>query len=109
MTYICKPLFAPGQIVRHKVYGYRGLIYDVDGRFSESREWLEKIEAYQSIEDMPWYHVLVDGESHTTYVAEDNLELATGIDSVLEFDHPLLGDFFRRKGRDALSARHSIN
>ncbi len=109
MTYVCKPRYAPGQIVRHKIYGYRGLIYDVDGRFSESDEWREKIEAFQPVDDMPWYHVLVDGEAHTTYVAEENLERATGVDSKPEFDHPLLTDFFQKIGRDSLSARHSIN
>lgn len=109
MTYVCAPRFAPGQIVRHKIYGYRGLIYDVDGYFAESDEWREKIEAFQSVDDMPWYHVLVDGETHSTYVAEENLEIATGIDSQLEFDHPLLGDFFRTSGGAPISARHSIN
>lgn len=109
MTYICTPRFAPGQIVCHKIHGYRGLIYDVDGRFSESDEWREKIEAYQPVEDMPWYHVLVDGESHTTYVAEDNLELATGVDSQPDIDHPLVQDFFQKTGHDSLSARRSIN
>ncbi|MBO6503927.1 MAG: heat shock protein HspQ [Kordiimonadaceae bacterium] len=109
MTYVCTSRFAPGQIVRHRVYGYRGLIYDVDGRFAESDEWREKIEAFQSVDDMPWYHVLVDGESHSTYVAEENLELATGADLDEAFDHPALTDFFHTSGADTLEVRHSIN
>lgn len=109
MTFICHPHFAPGQIVRHKIHGYRGLIFDVDGRFAESPEWLEKLEATHPVDDMPWYHVLVDGETHTTYVAEENLELATGVDTLVEFDHPLLADFFRQMGSEGLSARHIIN
>ena len=109
MTFVSSSRFAPGQIVRHKIYGYRGLIYDVDGQFAESDEWREKIEAFQPVDDMPWYHVLVDGENHSTYVAEENLELATGADSSIDFDHPHLRDFFQHTKGDALAARHSIN
>jgi len=109
MTHICTPVFAPGQIVRHKVNGYRGLIYDVDACFSEEEEWLEKLNADERTTQKPWYHVLVDGQTHTTYVAEDSLELATGADSSVEFDHPLLSNFFRKEAAGALSARHSLN
>lgn len=109
MTQICTSRFAPGQIVRHKIYGYRGLIYDVDGQFSESEEWREKIEAFHPVDDMPWYYVLVDGETHSTYVAEENLECATDEDIREEFDHPLLRDFFVQSDNHSLAARHSIN
>lgn len=109
MTHICKPTFAPGQIVRHKVNGYRGLIFDVDACFSEEPSWLEKLNADERSTKKPWYHVLVDGQTHTTYVAEDSLELATGADCSIEFDHPLLGDFFRKEDAGSLSARHSLN
>ena len=109
MTHICKPTYAPGQIVRHKVNGYRGLIYDVDACFSEATELLDTINADERSRNRPWYHVLVDGETHTTYVAEESLELATGADQSIEFDHPLLRNFFRKEGPGALSARHSLN
>ena len=109
MTHICKPTFAPGQIVRHKTNGYRGLIYDVDGCFSEAPEWLEKLSAVDPVKDKPWYHVLVDGQTHTTYVAEESLELATGVDKTVEFDHPLVRDFFRKESDNALAAKHSLN
>lgn len=109
MTHICKPTFAPGQIVRHRENGYRGLIYDVDACFSEAPEWLEKLNTTDDTREMPWYHVLVDGQSHTTYVAEESLELATGVDTTVEFDHPLLRDFFRKEGPGELAAKHSLN
>ena len=65
--------FAPGTIIIHKKYGYRGLIFDVDAVYSQSPEWYNTNVQTSAPKDRPWYHVLVDGEPHTTYVAEENL------------------------------------
>ena len=85
----CK--FAPGQIVRHLKFHYRGVVVDVDADFAGSDEWYEQVARSRPPKDKPWYHVLVDGAAHQTYVAERHLELDT---SRAPIEHPLLGRYF---------------
>jgi heat shock protein HspQ len=66
--------FAVGQIVRHKLFDYRGVIVDVDPVFSGAEDWYEAMAKSRPPKDEPWYHVLVHDAAHTTYVAERNLE-----------------------------------
>lgn len=66
--------FAPGQIVHHKLFDYRGVVMDVDPFFKGSGEWYDTVARSKPPKDRPWYHVLVDGGEHRTYVAERNLE-----------------------------------
>jgi len=65
--------FHIGQVVLHRRFGYRGVIYDVDPRFMLSEQWYEKVARSRPPKDRPWYHVLVDNADQTTYVAERNL------------------------------------
>jgi heat shock protein HspQ len=53
-----------GQVVRHRLFDYRGVIYDVDPVFSLSEEWYEQMARSRPPKDQPWYHVLVDDDSH---------------------------------------------
>ena len=62
--------FSIGQIVQHRLFGYRGLIYDVDPTFQLTDEWYEQVARSRPPKDAPWYHVLPDGAQHMTYVAE---------------------------------------
>ena len=82
--------FNVGDIVRHRKFGYRGAVCDVDARFSLSEEWYDKVALSRPPKTQPWYRVLVDGQSHTTYVAERHLERLGGG----QISHPLLGQFF---------------
>ena len=83
--------FDPGDIVHHRLFDYRGVIFDVDPTFQGSDEWYEQHARSQPPKDRPWYHVLVHGATHTTYVAERNLEPDT---NPVEVDHPLVGKLF---------------
>lgn len=65
--------FFVGQIVHHKKFDYRGVVFDVDATFQGSDEWYELVARSRPPKDRPWYHVLVDGAEHTTYVAERHL------------------------------------
>ncbi len=67
--------FKIGQIVHHKLFSYRGVIFDIDFQFQGSDDWYEKVARSKPPKDEPWYHVLVDNASHQTYVAERNLEM----------------------------------
>ena len=74
------------------------VVVDVDADFQLSDEWYENVARSRPPRDEPWYHVLVDGAQHTTYVAEQNLDAdETG----LPIDHPLIDHLFAsfRSGR----------
>ena len=83
--------FYIGQLVQHKLFGYRGVVFNVDAEFSGDEHWYEEVAQSRPPKDKPWYHVLPSGQQHTTYVAERNLE-ADGVDSPIE--HPLIATFF---------------
>lgn len=83
--------FAVGELVHHRLFDYRGVVIDVDGDFQGSEEWYESVAKSRPPRDKPWYHVLVDGAEHSTYVAERNLELDTQDEPVT---HPMLNRYF---------------
>lgn len=66
--------FSIGELVHHRLFDYRGVVYDVDAVFSASEQWYRKVARTRPPKDCPWYRVLVDGARHVTYVAERNLE-----------------------------------
>ena len=71
---IAEARFSVGDLVHHKLFGYRGVIFDVDPRMMLSDEWYEAVARSRPPRDQPWYRVLVDNATHETYVAERNLE-----------------------------------
>ncbi len=83
--------FSLGQLVQHRLFGYRGVVVDVDASFSLTDEWYEEMARSRPPKDRPWYHVLVHEGEHTTYVAERNLEPDPSGQPVV---HPLLGQYF---------------
>jgi len=99
--------FALGDIVVHKVYGYHGLIFDVDAIFCQTEEWYEMMATSNPPKDVPWYHVLVDGEDHTTYVPQENLIISQ--DEKFDIEHPLLGHFFQQSPSGLLQVKTPLN
>jgi len=83
--------FAIGQIVQHKLFDYRGVIYEVDPEFMLTDEWYQQVARSRPPKDQPWYHVLVDQGQHSTYVAERNLGAA---DNRAPIRHPDLELYF---------------
>ncbi len=83
--------FSIGQIIHHKRFNYRGVIFNVDDSMQLSDEWYEQVAKSRPPKDKPWYHVLVDNHIHTTYVAEQNLELGSDKAPII---HPLIDDYF---------------
>ena len=68
--------FSLGQVVRHRVYPFRGVIFDVDPEFASTEEWWASIpEDVRPRKDQPFYHLLAENESTTyvAYVSEQNL------------------------------------
>lgn len=84
------PKFTPGTLVRHRRYGYRGLVVAVDDRCQASHEWYMSNRSQPEL-NQPWYHVLVHQSATTTYAAESNL-----VDDASEepIDHPLIDEYF---------------
>lgn len=80
--------FAIGQVVKHRIYPFRGVIFDVDPTFNNTEEWWNSIpEDVRPRRDQPFYHLHAENESsyYTAYVSEQNLELD---DSGEPVDHP---------------------
>ena len=68
--------FQIGQIVRHRGYPFRGVIFDVDPEFNNTEEWWLSIpEEVRPSKDQPFYHLLAENEqtTYTAYVSEQNL------------------------------------
>ncbi len=83
--------FNVGQLVRHRKFAYRGVVFDIDPVFCESDDWYETMARSRPPKDKPWYRVLVDGERHTTYVAERHL---VDDDEATMISHPLIEELF---------------
>lgn len=90
---MAEPKFYIGQLVHHRKFDYRGVVVDVDPEYDGSEEWYELMARSRPPRDAPWYHVLVHGARHATYVAERHLEPDASGEQV---DHPALGQFFDR-------------
>ncbi len=84
------PKFSVGQLVAHLHYGYRGVVAGWDAACAAEDDWYFGNRTQPSREQ-PWYHVLVHGGQHSTYVAEENLEPYDGGEQVL---HPLTRELF---------------
>jgi len=80
-----------GALVHHRLFGYRGVVFDVDANFRGSEEWYDTMARSRPPKNAPWYHVLVHDATHTTYVAERNLEPD---DSGAPIRHALVDTYF---------------
>jgi len=88
-----KANFKIGQIVHHKLFDYTGVIFDIDPIFQSSDEWYEQVAQSRPSKNKPWYHVLVHAAEHTTYVAEQNLDLEENPKAI---QHPLINSLFTK-------------
>jgi len=86
--------FSIGQVVRHRIYPFRGVIVDVDAEFSSSEEWWDSIpEEIRPRKDQPFYHLLAENETtaYEAYVSEQNLLID---DSGEPVNHPQVSKVF---------------
>jgi heat shock protein HspQ len=100
--------FGLGEVVRHKIFDFRGVIFDVDPVFANSEEWYEAIpEAMRPSKEQPFYHLLAENaeSSYVAYVSQQNLVTD---DSEEPVDHPAIGTMFERTdgGRYQLRREH---
>ncbi len=68
--------FTIGDVVRHRLFDFRGVIYDIDPVFANSDEWYDAIpKDLQPAKDQPFYHLLAENadSSYVAYVSQQNL------------------------------------
>ena len=68
--------FGIGDVVRHRIFEFRGVIFDVDPVFANSEEWYQSIPAeIRPTKDQPFYHLLAENSenSYVAYVSQQNL------------------------------------
>lgn len=100
--------FAIGEVVRHRMFDFRGVIFDVDPVFANSDEWYEAIpEDVRPRKDQPFYHLLAENaeSSYIAYVSQQNLVVDETDEPV---DHPAIAGLFERYagGRYKLKPLH---
>ncbi|MGB3814080.1 MAG: heat shock protein HspQ [Shinella sp.] len=80
--------FAIGDVVRHRVFPFRGVVFDVDPEFANTEEWWNAIPAeIRPSRDQPFYHLFAenDDSEYVAYVSEQNL---VADDSGMPIRHP---------------------
>jgi heat shock protein HspQ len=89
-----KAVFSIGEVVKHKIHSFRGVIFDVDPTFDNTDEWWNSIpEDYRPKKDQPFYHLLAENDTsyYIAYVSEQNL---ISDESGEPVDHPEVREFF---------------
>lgn len=73
---LARTRFAIGDVVRHRMFDFRGVIFDIDPVFANSEEWYDSIpEGIRPDRNQPFYHLFAetDESSYTAYVSQQNL------------------------------------
>jgi len=87
--------FAIGQVVKHRIYPFRGVIFDVDPVFANTEEWLASIpEEVRPRRDQPFYHLLAEN-AQTTYVAYVSEQNLLADETGKPVSHPQVPHFFK--------------
>ncbi|WP_296573293.1 heat shock protein HspQ [Phreatobacter sp.] len=88
--------FKIGQIVKHRIHPFRGVVFDVDPTFANTDEWYEAIPAeMRPSKDQPFYHLFAENDvtEYIAYVSEQNLLIDTSGDPIR---HPQVDEVFER-------------
>lgn len=99
--------FSIGQVVKHRIYPFRGVIFDVDPTFNNTEEWWQAIpEDRRPSRDQPFYHLYAENadSEYVAYVSEQNLVLDTSGDPVR---HPQVDETFERDNTGLYHMRRS--
>ena len=100
--------FAIGDVVRHRMFDFRGVVFDIDPVFANSEEWYESIPSdVRPHRDQPFYHLLAENEesSYVAYVSQQNL-LADGAGGPI--DHPSVSELFDAFAEGRYKLRRSM-
>lgn len=100
--------FNIGQVVRHRIYPFRGVIFDVDPEYDNTEEWYESIpEEVRPHKDQPFYHLFAENEEteYIAYVSEQNL---LEDDNPEPIRHPQVDEIFVRTNSGSYAPRDDL-
>jgi heat shock protein HspQ len=103
-----EPLFNIGDIVKHRIYPFRGVIIDVDPEFSNTEEWYQSIPAeIRPSRKQPYYHLMAENTEtfYTAYVSQQNL-VRDGENGPLE--HPDIEEMFSGMEKGKYHLRNEV-
>jgi len=98
--------FQIGQVVKHRLFAFRGVIFDIDPVFNNTEEWWQSIPAeMRPHKDQPFYHLFAENEEteYVAYVSEQNLLPDT---SGTPIRHPDVADVFEWDDSSGYRPRH---
>lgn len=105
---IKKAKFSIGQVVRHRLFPFRGIIFDVDPEFANTEEWYEAIpEGARPNKDQPFYHLLAENSEtdYIAYVSEQNLVEDISDEPVR---HPQIRELFLKTPEGHYEPRYQV-
>ena len=108
MNKIRNAKYTIGQVVRHRIYPFRGVVFDIDPLFSNTEEWYQSIPAeVRPHKDQPYYHLFAENAEteYVAYVSEQNL---LPDDSGEPLRHPQVAEIFVRDDRGSYRPRNSV-
>jgi heat shock protein HspQ len=100
--------FQIGQVVRHRLYPFRGIVFDIDPEFSNTEEWYRSIPAERRPrKDQPFYHLYAENAEteYVAYVSEQNL-LPDNSGEPLR--HPQVAEIFEKDERGSYRRRNAM-
>jgi heat shock protein HspQ len=99
-----------GQVVKHRLYSFRGVVFDIDPEFDNTEEWWQSIPAdVRPRKDQPFYHLFAENaeSEYIAYVSEQNL-LPDNSDTPIR--HPQVAEVFDRDDDGGYRPRnHQMN
>ena len=115
MHYVTSPMnnariakFKIGQVVKHRLYSFRGVVFDIDPVFANTEEWWLAIPAeVRPHKDQPFYHLFAENDEteYVAYVSEQNLLPDT---SGIPIRHPQVAEMFERDHSGSYRPRNSV-
>jgi heat shock protein HspQ len=100
--------FKLGEVVKHRVFSFRGVVFDIDPVFHNTEEWWQSIpENVRPSKDQPFYHLFAENAEteYIAYVSEQNLLADTSGQPVR---HPQVNEVFERDDRGGYKPRNAV-
>jgi heat shock protein HspQ len=97
-----------GQVVRHRIYAFRGVVFDIDPAFANTEEWYQAIPAeVRPHKDQPFYHLFAENDEteYVAYVSEQNLLPDTSGEPLR---HPQVSEVFIKDGKGGYRPRAAL-
>lgn len=97
-----------GQVVKHRIYPFRGVVFDVDPVFDNTDEWYDSIpDDVRPAKDQPFYHLFAESEEteYVAYVSEQNLVADESGEPV---HHPQVDEIFERDATGSYRSRNIV-